>query len=265
MLSRISFLTLLCISLLSFSCSSSPETSSEVPPTEPDVPQLNELTQAEVAEGWELLFDGQSLDKFRGYKMESIPPGWEIQEGTLAFNADHGEEGYGDLITREQFGSFELSLEWKITPCANSGILFHVSEESDQEWHTGPEYQIVDATEGCWSDYRAPDEERAPGSDLKFSQFSGANYDLHDPTKDAIRPIGEWNQTRLVVNGPHVEHWLNGEKVVEYELWSDEWKSIVGASKFNEYPDYGMKKEGHIVLQDHGKSLWFRNIRIKRL
>jgi len=260
---RFVFACLLC-SLSLFSCSTAEEGAPAEPPADQEA-GLNILTEAEKAAGWELLFDGKSLDKFRGYRMDSIPPGWEIQDGLLAFNADHGEEGYGDLITREQYASFELSLEWKITPCANSGILFHVSEESDQEWHTGPEYQIVDATEGCWSDYRAPDSERAPGSDLKFSQFSGANYDLHPPTRDAVKPVGEWNLTRLVVNGPHVEHWLNGEKVVEYELWSDEWKKLVAASKFNEYPDYGMKKTGHIVLQDHGKSLWFRNIKVKKL
>ncbi|GAB4230817.1 MAG: DUF1080 domain-containing protein [Acidobacteriota bacterium] len=226
---------------------------------------LNTLTPEEVAQGWELLFDGKSLDKWRGFRMETVPPGWQVEDGLLVFRAEHGGEGYGDLTTKEQFDDFELSLEWKISPCGNSGILFRVSEDYDQEWHTGPEYQIVDATLGCWSDYQAPEGERAPNSDLKPTQLSGANYDLHAPSENAVKPVGEWNHSRLVVNGPHVEHWLNGKKVVEYELWSPEWEALVAASKFKDYPKYGRNRTGHIVLQDHGKTLWFRNIKIRRL
>lgn len=226
---------------------------------------VNVLTDAEKAEGWELLFDGQVIDKFRAFRGEGVPPGWQIEDGTLAFIAEHGEEGFGDIMTIEQYESFELSLDWKTAPCGNSGVLFHVTEDAEQEWHTGPEVQIVDATEGCWSDYRADDAVRHPGSDLKFSQFSGANYDLHDPSEDAVKPVGEWNTMKVIVNGPHVEHWLNGVKTVEYELWSPEWNELVAASKFNEYPKYGMNKTGHIVLQDHGKSVWFRNLKLRKL
>lgn len=226
---------------------------------------LNTLSAAEAAEGWTLLFDGTNLDRWRGFKNDTVPPGWGIENGLLFFNAEHGEEGYGDLTTKETFSDFDLALEWKTDPCGNSGVLFRVSEDSDQEWHTGPEAQIVDATEGCWSDYRAADSERVPGTDLKATQLSGANYDLQPPAVDTVRPVGEWNQMRVLVRGPHVEHWLNGEKVVEYELWSEEWKRSVSESKFNEFPKYGLNKSGHIVLQDHGKSLWFRNIKIRTL
>jgi hypothetical protein len=224
---------------------------------------VNSLTPAEAAEGWQLLFDGQSLDQWRGFRLDQVPPGWMAEDGLLVFKGEHGEEGYGDLTTRQQYASFELKLEWKISPCGNSGILFHVTEDSDQEWHSGPEVQIVDATEGCWADYRAPEGERAPGSDLKASQFSGANYDLIAPSVNSVKPVGEWNSMRVLVNGPHVEHWLNGQKVVEYELWSPEWTAMVAKSKFSEYPQYGMAKTGHIVLQDHGKTLWFRNLKLR--
>ncbi|GAB4112527.1 MAG: DUF1080 domain-containing protein [Acidobacteriota bacterium] len=247
--------------ILTACAGSPPETT---PPPE-STPAINTLTDQEKAEGWTLLFDGRSLDQWRGFRAETVPPGWGIEDGLLVFNAEHGEEGYGDLMTREQFADFDLSLEWKLSPCGNSGVLFRVSEDSDQEWHSGPEVQIVDGTLGCWSDYQAPEGQRAPGSDLKPTQLSGANYDLHPPAVDAVKPVGEWNHMRIIVKGPHVEHWLNGTKVVDYELWNDEWKQMVAASKFHEYPKYGMNPTGHIVLQDHGKTVWFRNIKIKRL
>lgn len=226
---------------------------------------MNTLTAAEEGDGWVLLFDGQSLDHWRAFRGEGVPPGWGIEEGTLVFRAEHGEEGYGDLMTRKQYTDFDLSLEWKTDPCGNSGVLFRVTEDHDQEWHTGPEVQIVDGTLGCWSDYQAPEGERAPNSDLKPSQLSGSNYDLHAASADVVKPVGEWNHMRVVVKGPHVEQWLNGVKVVEYELWSDDWKAIVAASKFVEYPQYGLNPTGHIVLQDHGKTVWFRNLKIREL
>ena len=210
-------------------------------------------------------FDGESLDQWRGFRSETVPPGWEVEDGVLVFQAEHREEGYGDLTTREQFADFELSLEWKIAPCGNSGVMFRVSEDTDQEWHSGPEVQIVDGTLGCWSDYQAPEGQRAADSDLKATQLSGANYDLHPPGDAKAKPVGEWNHMRLLVNGAHVEHWLNGVKAVEYELWSDEWNEMVANSKFVEYPQYGMNKSGHIVLQDHGENVWFRNIKARRL
>ncbi|UCF38155.1 MAG: DUF1080 domain-containing protein [Acidobacteriota bacterium] len=243
-----------------------PETAAQLPAESVEAETaINTLTEAEKAEGWTLLFDGESIDQWRTFGGDSVPPGWEAQDGLLVFNAEHGGEGFGDLTTIEQFDNFELSLEWKIKACGNSGVLFRVSEDSDQEFHTGPELQIVDATEGCWTDYRAPDGERAPNSDVKPTQLSGANYDLHPPTKDMVKPVGEWNHMLLIVNGPHVEHWFNEEKVVEYELWSDEWNEMVASSKFIEFPKYGLNKTGHIVLQDHGKTVWFRNLKIRKL
>jgi len=234
-------------------------------PAVSSAPADNVLTDAEKADGWQLLFDGKSLDQWRGFRADTVPPGWTIDGDTLMFKADDGKEGFGDLTTKEQFADFDLKLQWKISPCGNSGVLFRVTEDSDQEWHSGPEVQIVDATEGCWSDYKAPEGQKAPGSDLKTTQLSGANYDLHAPSVRAEKPVGEWNDMRILVNGPHVEQWLNGQKVVEYELWSDQWKDMVSKSKFVDYPKYGMNKIGYIVLQDHGKNVWFKNIKIKVL
>ena len=212
----------------------------------------NILTPEEIAEGWELLFDGTSLEKWRAFRGEEVPPGWVVQEGTLFFDGEGAGEGYGDLTTSEEFADFELKLEWKISPGGNSGILYRVSEDQEQEFHSGPEMQILDDKA---LRYRVLDR----------THKSGANYALDAPAVDNVKPVGEWNSVHLVVNGAHVEHWQNGDKVVEYELWTPEWKEAVSKTKFAEWPSYGMNKKGHIVLQDHGAGVWFRNIKIKRI
>jgi len=220
-------------------------------PAQAEEPVVNTLTNAERTEGWKLLFDGQTTAGWRGFKLDEVPPGWGVQEGALAFSGEHGGEGYKDLMTTAQFANFVLKLEWKISPGGNSGILYRVTENHDQDFHTGPEFQIIDAP-----GYPEP---------LKDWQLSGANYALHPPAKDVVKPAGEWNTSTLVVDGAHVEHWINGEKLVDYELWTKEWKEMVAATKFSEWPDYGLNKAGHVVLQDHGAPVWFRNIRIKVL
>ena len=227
------------------------ETVKSEEPAEPVEPVVNALTDTETSEGWRLLFDGQTTEGWRGFKLDEVPPGWVVQDGALYFSGEHGGEGYGDLMTAEQFANFVLKLEWKISPGGNSGILYRVTENYDQEFHTGPEFQIIDA----------------PGfpEPLEGGQLAGANYALHPPAKDVVKPAGEWNTSTLVVNGAHVEHWINGEKLVDYELWTDEWKKLVAATKFSEWPDYGLNKTGYIVLQDHGAPVWFRNVKIRVL
>jgi hypothetical protein len=212
-------------------------------------PAINTLTEEEKAEGWQLLFDGQHLDQWRGFKMETVPPGWSVEDGVLQFSSDHGGEGYGDLMTKEQFANFELKLDWKISKHGNSGVLFRVTENYDQEFHTGPEVQLID------NDH----------PEIEPLNSAGANYGLHAPAKDVTKPVGQWNTLHLIVDGPHVEHWMNGEKLVEYELWTDEWKKLVAGTKFKQWADYGMNKSGHIVLQDHGAGVWFRNLKVKPL
>jgi hypothetical protein len=206
----------------------------------------NTLTAEEKNAGWRLLFDGKTLEQWRGYKQESVPAGWSVRDGAIALTGKAG-----DLVTRDQFQDFELQLEWKISPGGNSGIFFHVTEGAGAVWETGPELQVLD---------------NATHADGKTPETSAAsNYALQASTRDATRPVGEWNEVRLVVKGPHVEHWLNGLKVVEYELWSPEWESRVKASKFKEMPTYGRARRGHIALQDHGNPVWYRSIRVKTL
>ncbi len=197
---------------------------------------------------FEVLFDGTSLEAWRGYLREDVPAGWSIEEGALAFTP--GIEG-GDLITRGTFEDFDLRLEWKISPGGNSGIFFGVIEGPRNTYQSGPEFQVLD------------NRGHRDGGDPLTS--AGANYGLYPPTEDATRPAGEWNEARIVRRGSHVEHWLNGVRIVEYELGSDDWKTRVAGSKFAEWPDYGVHREGHIGLQDHGDAVWYRHIRIRRL
>ncbi len=199
------------------------------------------------AEGWQTLAAGP--ENWRGFRSDSLPAAWVVEDGALYFS---GEGEGGDIVTREQYENFELELEWKISEGGNSGIMFRVSEEHDTPWRTGPEYQVLD-------DAGHPDAQN--GDD----RLAGANYDMHAPSKNVVKPAGEWNQTRIVANGAHIEHWLNGERIVEYELESDDWKQRIAESKWIDMPNYGKEASGHISLQDHGDPVWYRNIRIRRL
>lgn len=203
---------------------------------------------AQTSSEWITLFDGTSTSAWRGYLKPDLPAGWRVVDGALTRVAEGG-----DIITRDQFDSFELELEWKVAPGGNSGIFFHVQEDSTLRWpyESGPEYQVLD------------NQAHRDGLDPRTS--AGSNYALHAPANDATRRPGEWNQARIVVNGSHVEHWLNGEKLLDYELWSDDWAQRVAASKFKDMPAYGRARTGHVSLQDHGDWVAFRNIRIRRL
>jgi hypothetical protein len=186
--------------------------------------------------------------------MEEMPAGWSVVDGCLVrMKGGAGGKGAGggdDIVTTGSFADFELSLEIKVVRNGNSGVLYHVSEEPQTAWHYAPEVQVLDNTAD-------------PNRD-KRQQFA-ACYDLYAPMKDASRPVGEWNEVRLLVDGAHVEHWLNGEKVVEYELWSDDWKARVAESKFKDMPKFGTFKTGPICLQDHSDRVEFRNIKIRVL
>ena len=197
--------------------------------------------------GWRSLFDGQSFDAWRGYEQSTVPAGWHAKNGTIAKSGS-----VGDLMTRDQFGNFVLELEWKIGKGGNSGIFYHATREYDHIYWSGPEYQLLD-------DVNAPD-----GHNRLTSAASA--YALYAATAGVVKPAGEWNTTRIIVDNGHVEHWLNGQKVVQYELWSPDWKAKVAASKFHEYPNYGMAHRGYIGIQgDHDGSLSLRNIRIREL
>ncbi|MFA6481757.1 MAG: DUF1080 domain-containing protein [Bacteroidales bacterium] len=211
---------------------------------------LNKLTKKEIQEGWQLLFDGKSMNKWRCYKMDKVQ-GWVIENG--AFTALGLPEGKGgDIVTREKFADFELYLEWKVSQNSNSGIFFHVVEGEQYEtvYMTGPEYQLLD-------------DVAYPKSNPK--NLSGSNYDVHVPKNGQVKTLDEWNTAKIVVKGAHVEHWLNDRKVVEYEMWTPEWLELKKNSKWKDADGYGKYKEGFIALQDHGGTTSFRNIKIRKL
>jgi hypothetical protein len=210
----------------------------------------NTLTSAERADGWKLLFDGTTTTGWRGYKKEAAPEGWSVVDGTLSLTG----KKVGDLITADEYENFEFAFEWKISPNGNSGVFYLVQEKPElaNTYSSGPEYQVIDNN-------GHPDAKNGP------DRHAAANYALQPPSKSVARPVGEWNQGRIVKRGAHMEHWLNGEKVVEYELWSDAWKAQVAASKFSKMPAYATSKKGHLALQDHGDPVAFRSLKIKVL
>jgi hypothetical protein len=207
----------------------------------------NQLTPEERAAGWRQLFDGKSADAWRVYHSQSASSGWSVENGALRKTTPTD-----DIITREQFGDFELALDWKLSPRGNAGIFYRGTEEYNKVYWSAPEYQLLD------------DAGHRDGSDRLTA--AGAAYALYPAPAGVVKPAGEWNTTRIVVKGPHVEHWLNGAKLLEYELWSPDWEAKVKASKFSEWPNYGRARRGHLAIQgDHEGELSLRNIRIREL
>jgi hypothetical protein len=211
----------------------------------------NQLTDTEKKEGWRSLFDGKTLNGWRNYQNKAAG-NWSVQDGTIHSSGGAKKNDLQtDLITTDQFENFDLSVDWKISPQGNSGIMYMVTEEYPTAYLSGPEYQIID-------------DKGYPGK-LEEWQKTGSNYAM-DPAPTAVpNPVGEWNHTRILVNNGHVEHWLNGKKIVDYNLWTDEWKKKKMEGKWKDAAGYGMSKKGHIALQDHGSEVWFKNIKIKEL
>ncbi|HET7790019.1 MAG TPA: DUF1080 domain-containing protein [Gemmatimonadales bacterium] len=206
----------------------------------------NTLSAAERAAGWKLLFDGKTTDGWRNYQADSISHGWQVVHGELT-----RVRPAGDIITRDQYANFELSLEWKISEGGNSGIFYRVSEDDSAAYWSGPEMQVLD-------DARHPDGKSRLTS-------AGADYAIYPSPAGVVKPAGQWNRVRIVVNGNHVEHWLNGVKVVDYELGSADWEARVKASKFAPHVHYGRNATGYIGLQDHGDQVAYRSIKIRVL
>ena len=195
---------------------------------------------------WRSLLD-ENAAAWRGWKSTTFPEGWQVAADTIS---KEGE--VDDLVTREMFGDFELELEWKIGKGGNSGIFYRGTREYEYIFWSAPEYQLLD-------DANAPDGRNRLSS-------AAAAYGLYPAPAGIVKTAGEWNTTRIVVDGAHVEHWLNGQKVVTYELWSADWKARVAASKFSAYPNYGLAKAGYIGIQgDHPGTLTLRNVRIRKL
>jgi len=207
------------------------------------------------AHEWTVLFDGKDLSGWRTYGETSAGDTWIVEDGALVLDVDENTETMtgGDLITEGQYENFELELEWKISEGGNSGVFFGVQEIDGQNvaYETGIEMQILD------------DDRHADGQNPETS--AGSGYALYPPTEDVVRPVGEYNHVRLIVRDANVEHWLNGQKIVEYTIGSDDWSKRVAASKFSTWEHFARYRKGHIALQDHTDRVWFRNIRIREL
>ncbi|MEO7520973.1 MAG: DUF1080 domain-containing protein [Gemmatimonas sp.] len=196
---------------------------------------------------WQSLFDGTTLAGWHGFKTPGkAPAGWQAVDGTLTRVAEAG-----DLVTDRTYANFELALEWRIAPGGNSGILYRIDPTADVTYESAPEMQVLD------------DAGHADGASRLTS--AGAAYGLYPSPEGALKPVGEWNAARLVVDGAHVEHWLNDQRVVEYVLWSPEWERRVKGSKFAAWPAFGRAQRGYLGLQDHGDRVSYRNIRIREL
>ena len=212
----------------------------------------NKLTETEIKAGWKLLFDGKTMNGWRTFKNKS-GNSWEAINGEMHCKGSATDKSdlRADLITIEQYANFELSIDWKIAKAGNSGIMYHVTEEFNAAYLTGPEYQLID-------DEGFPEK-------LEDWQKTGTDYAMYNTISRPVKPAGEYNNSKIIFNKGHVEHWLNGVKVLEFEAWSEDWNKRKASGKWKDVKGYGMSKTGFICLQDHGSEIWFKNIKIKPL
>jgi hypothetical protein len=214
----------------------------------------NTLTSDEKNAGWRLLFDGRTTAGWRGYKAKEMPESWRVENGSLLARRQKGMSS-GDIITVDQFDNFELVLDWKMTRGNNSGVFYRATEQYANVWDSGPEFQILDNAHTI--------------DGLNPVASAGSCYAVFPPARDVTRPLGRWNQTRIVARGKHVEHWLNGEKLLEYDVGNDRWVAHVKTSKFFQTAygrgKWGLSPRGHIGLQDYGGAIEFRNLKLRPL
>lgn len=218
----------------------------------------NTLTASEKADGWQLLFDGETLTGWKRFNHDTIGPLWTVKDGAIMCDGSGLGEGSGtnrgSLHTTREFGNFDLVLDFKLSPAGNSGIIYHAVEDPKYtyDYETGPEYQLLD--DAGWK------------GELKDAQKAGSSYDMFPaPKTKKLNPPGEWNTARIVYRDGHVEHWLNGEKILEFDESSDDFKTRYSNSKWKDYPDWNKFKTGVISLQDHGAPVYFRNIKVREL
>ena len=247
---NLGILCLLATALL-LSCNSGKKSMAQQLGLDPNAP-VNTLTEKEQAAEWTLLFNGNDFNGWHGYNMAGIPSEWSIEDGTMTMKYVDGAESQ-DVITDKTYKNFVLSLEYKMTPKANSGILFQVKEDSlyKYSYETGTEFQIIDNL--GW-----------PGK-LEDWQMHGGNYAMYVAEGEFEKPIGEWNTALLIADNNHVSYYVNDVKTVEYEKYSDDWTQRRNSGKWKNYPDYGKFDEGNIALQNHGTQVFFRNIKLKEL
>jgi hypothetical protein len=217
----------------------------------------NILTDEEKNAGWQLLFDGASKSNFHVFNKKSDGSAWQVADGAIHLDTTTRNNGKivggGDLLTNDEYESFDLKLDWKIDPGGNSGIIFYVQEGPSfgETYHTGPEMQVLD---------------NAAHPDAKIVKHrAGDLYDLITSSPETVKPAGEWNQVEVISNKGALEFHLNGTKILAITMWDDAWKKMIAASKFKQWSGFGTYKKGRIALQDHGNSVWYRNIKIKKL
>ncbi|MCX6319617.1 MAG: DUF1080 domain-containing protein [Bacteroidetes bacterium] len=218
----------------------------------------NTLSDAQKAEGWQLLFDGQSTKGWHRYGGKPVGSAWKIADGTIYLDTAQKENWQikdgGDIVSDDEFDNFHLKLEWKIAKDGNSGIIFFVHEDTAKykwPWETGPEMQVLDNS-------------GHPDSKI-IKHRAGDLYDLISSSKETVKPAGEWNLAEIKSENGKLDFYLNGENIVSTTMWDDAWKKMIAGSKFIKMPDFGTYKKGHIALQDHGNTVWYRNIMIKKL
>ncbi|MEE9438624.1 MAG: DUF1080 domain-containing protein [Saprospiraceae bacterium] len=219
----------------------------------------NTLTQIEKADGWILLFDGQTSDGWRAYKKDYFPSGWIIEQGAikcLASGNTGGSTEGGDIIYNQKYDNFHLKLDWKISKAGNSGVFYRAKEKLDYIWKTAPEFQILDNENYSDADLGVGNKRKA-----------GALYDLISAVPQNANKYGEWNQIEILAQNDLITYKMNGEKILSFRLWTQKWNDMVAKSKFPELnPDWAnVAKNGYIGFQDHGDNVWFRNIKIKEL
>ena len=203
----------------------------------------NMLTEEEKDAGWELLFDGKSMDKWRNYRKDEVSDSWKVEDGEIRWTKKRA----GDIITKQTYMAFEFKVDYKISKGGNSGLMFHVTEDGGTPWMTGPEIQIQDNKDG------------------HDPQKSGWLYQLYKSDTDATNPAGEWNTLHILITPEKCEQYMNGTKYCEYVKGSDEWNDLVSKSKFGKMPLFGKPNNGHICLQDRGNVVAFRNIKVRRV
>ena len=215
-----------------------------------------EQTNMNKQEEWKELFNGENLEGWKAYNKDQISEQWKVENGAIVFSPMESVEGSENLISEEEFGNFELSVEWKISEGGNSGIMWGVQEEEQfgEPYLTGPEIQVLD-------------NERHPDAENGLDRTAGALYDLVPPSEDVTKPAGEWNKEVIHIDYENNEGWveLNGTKIVEFPVHGEEWDKLVDDSKFKDWEDFGVHQKGHIALQDHGDKVWYRNIKIRKL
>lgn len=208
----------------------------------------NELSPLEIKAGYRSVFDGSSLEGWKGWRKDTIPKNWSLSNGTLmcSLGPDHG-----DIRSPEMYGDFDLLLEYKIERAGNSGIFYRATEDSMYVWRVAPEFQVLDDE---WAEDRK-----------SLLTSAGSCYGLYPQVAAMGRPAGQWNEARIIAKGNHVEHWLNGVRIVTYDIGSPDWENCLRKSKFAKFADFGKKPRGYFVLQDHWSRVWYRNIRVKEL